>query len=477
MVKSIQHFSKLIYHIGMGNFHKSHQAFILNKLYKTCNQSQMWGINGIELKQQNFKHNLRFPFNYNVIEKNDTQTVKTSIKSINHITYNPNHIDIENINHSMLKMITMTITEKGYYHNNLLENNEIVDDLNYIGYYLERKHIELYKYPFTKFTANNELLCNKWIKTKTLQSVYGVLFQILYTRYLYHYKGVSILSCDNIINNSKLLKTSLFQFIDFVHLDTNEQIKFKNWIQYNVTFPNTMVDRITPYSKSKDNIDVLCEPYFKWVIEDEFINEHGEHLEKPSYEKVGVLFCKSNELTIHEKIKLEFLNGSHSLIAYISFRFHLGNVHDVVSNTICKTFIYKYMNALLCFYDKHTIQHYAVVTYIDNIIYRFNNIHISDSVLRLREDGGNKLKCIYMRIMKEIKQYMSKKVIDKSIFLDLTLPIKYYFEYIDTVNIDELEKDSIGLHMKTNNMDFNKKINYLFEDRDLVYIFKRYYKT
>ena len=130
MVKSIKHFSKLIYHIGVGNFHKSHQAFILNKLYKTCNESQMWGINGIELKQQNFKNNLKFPFTYNVIEKNDIQTIKTSIKSINHITYNPCYNDIENINHSMLKMITMTITEKGYYHNNLLENNEIMNDIN-----------------------------------------------------------------------------------------------------------------------------------------------------------------------------------------------------------------------------------------------------------------------------------------------------------------------------------------------------------
>jgi len=135
------------------------------------------------------------------------------------------------------------------------------------------------------------------------------------------------------------------------------------------------------------------------------------------------------------------------------------------------------MNALLCFYDKHTIQHYTIVSYIETIIYRFNNIHISDSVTRLREDGGNKLKCIYMRIMKEIKQYTKKKVIDKSIFLDLTLPIKYYFEYIDIVNIDELEKDSIGLHMKKNTMDFNEKMNYLFEDSELTDIFKIYYQT
>lgn len=476
MRKTFPKYLKSICHIGVGNFHKAHQAYILNQLHKTCNKSQQWNIIGLELKphlkKTIFNHNTSKSHTYHVIEKNDIKHNITPVNCIDTIINNPSHNDIENMNHSELKLITMTITEKGYHHNMLSDNEEITNDIHYINYYLQ-KHKDTYNYPFTKFTVNNESLCCNYIENKTFQSIYGILFQILYERYIHNSNGISIMSCDNIINNSKLLKSSFFKFIHLTQIDNFRRMKFKNWIQHNVTFPNTMVDRITPYSLN--NGDVVCEPYFKWVIEDDFINKNNIILDKPSYEKVdGILFCNSNVLNTHNKIKLEFLNGTHSLIAYICYRSELKTVHDVVSHQSYKKLIYKYMNALLCLYNEDTIQQFNLKSYIDNVIQRFDNKHISDSILRLRQDGGNKLKCIYMQIIQDIKQCLTEKVIDKSIFLDLMTPIKYYFEYIDHVDINELKEDSIGLYMRKTSMDFNQKITYLFKDDefdDIIHIY------
>jgi len=91
-----------------------------------------------------------------------------------------------------------------------------------------------------------------------------------------------------------------------------------SWIEKKVSFPNSMVDRITPvtteeimdYLKNKydmqDKWPVVCEPFIQWVVEDDFSDG------RPQLENVGVQFVP--DVTPYEKMKIRLLNAGHSVL-------------------------------------------------------------------------------------------------------------------------------------------------------------------
>ena len=115
---------------------------------------------------------------------------------------------------------------------------------------------------------------------------------------------VTILSCDNMQMNGNTAKASFMSYFEAKYPEVAE------WAKTKVTFPNSMVDRITPATKSGKITDVNCEDFIQWVVEDNFIAG------RPAWEKVGVTF--TDDVKPYVTMKLSLLNAAHTLLSYPS---------------------------------------------------------------------------------------------------------------------------------------------------------------
>jgi D-arabinitol 4-dehydrogenase len=124
------------------------------------------------------------------------------------------------------------------------------------------------------------------------------------------------LCCDNIRQNGKMLQRNLFAY-----LDIQGDSELADWVRSSVTFPCSMVDRITPRSTNALRLDVeshfgpspfapvMAEDFLQWVVEDDFIGV------RPDLSKVGVTFTKN--VDPYEEAKIRILNGGHTCLTYL----------------------------------------------------------------------------------------------------------------------------------------------------------------
>jgi D-arabinitol 4-dehydrogenase len=127
---------------------------------------------------------------------------------------------------------------------------------------------------------------------------------------------ITIISCDNIRQNGVVLES---QFLAYLY-QTNQH-ELADWVRENVTFPSTMVDRITPRTTDtlREDVEYLypgygytavqTEEYRQWVIEDKFAADF------PDLTEVGVIITK--DLEPYDETKIRVLNGGHTSLAYI----------------------------------------------------------------------------------------------------------------------------------------------------------------
>ena len=151
----------------------------------------------------------------------------------------------------------------------------------------------------------------------------------------------TVLSCDNIQNNGEVAKSAILSFAKLVDLE------LYSWIEANVTFPNTMVDRIVPAASNEslsyietaigysDPCAIACEPFRQWVIEDKFV------IGRPNWDEVGAQFV--DDVIPFEEMKLRMLNGSHSLLAYLGYLSGYKYVSEAISDPYFKKVILDFM--------------------------------------------------------------------------------------------------------------------------------------
>lgn len=442
--------AKHIIHVGVGNFHRAHQAYCLNKLINMYPIHKAWKITGVHMLPSDkpiwntLKNN---KYEYMLLEKDETVNNKTIIKSITDSIYLPRQTEIQklmNMNTNELKWVTMTLTEKGYHKKNRqldITKKEIQNDLVYANLYLQS-------------TLEEPRIF------MPLTTIYGLLFKILYKRYSKRLNGISILSCDNINNNSKTLCELFIEFVKNLRISHHDKNEFIEWVKNANTFPNTMVDRITPTQviqyTEKNNDDnnsyqeIITEPYFKWVIEHDFVSKSGMKIEHPPLENVNILWCKRDEIQIHERMKLELLNGTHALIAYLSFMYNYKTVKETLSKQNCRIQIENYQHAVMKLYTIEEIQTFKIIEYAEEILKRFNNPYINDNVERLRVDGGHKLKHIYEHIFNKNSNLNHPNILELFYSLDpyLSQTIHYYLHYVNNSNMNEIKTDYVGYKIK-----------------------------
>ncbi|CCZ80734.1 mannitol dehydrogenase family protein [Odoribacter laneus] len=354
-----------IVHIGVGNFHRAHEEYYTNQLLSDPSQ-QKWGICGIALlagdkslysalKQQDNLYTL-------TVCGRDNRDIAYEIGSLKELIWgmeNPDAV-IHKIAHPEIKIITLTITEGGYNidkasGNFILETPAVQHDLK---------------------------------NPDTPQTVFGFVAAGLRKRMKAHQGPVTILSCDNLQHNGNTARKAFCSFI------AAQDSELADWVNTNVTFPNSMVDRITPavtpadierlnrHNGVEDAAPVYCEDFIQWVIEDNFIAG------RPDWEKVGVEF--TTDVSAYENMKLSLLNASHSMLAYPAFLAGYRKVDDAVHDKRFARYLQQFMDTDITPYVPAP-GHTDLTQYKQTLLERFGNRSVSDQLSRLCSDGASKI--------------------------------------------------------------------------------------
>jgi mannitol 2-dehydrogenase len=196
------------------------------------------------------------------------------------------------------------------------------------------------------------------------------------------------MSCDNIQGNGHAARRS------FVAFATLRDPDLGAWVDREVRFPNSMVDRITPVTTDDDRAEVrdrfgvddawpvVTEPFSQWALEDSF------NLGRPPFSDAGVQVVADVEP--YELMKLRLLNASHQALCYFAYLAGYRLVHEAAQDPLFADFLLRYM-------DREATPTLAPVPGIDldeykhQLIARFSNSHVRDTVSRLCAESSDRI--------------------------------------------------------------------------------------
>lgn len=354
-----------IVHIGVGGFHRAHQAVYTDGLLQNPDHKH-WAICGVGLRQSDRAMQRALDdqdFLYSVIELGyDDKNTVTVIGAINEFLFAPDDPDsvITKLASAEVKIVSLTITEGGY---NVDDNTGL-------------------------FNFENPDVIHDLQNHSLPRTVFGYLCEALVRRKQKNIAPFTVMSCDNLPHNGDVARLALLSFAK------RRDKTLAEWVEQNVTFPNSMVDRITPITNQdhkqwlhqthnlEDQWPVVCEPFTQWVLEDNFCNG------RPPWEDVGAEF--THDVTPFELVKIRLLNASHMAMAYLGFLAGFRYTHEILEDAIFSSFIRDFMD-LDVTPILSTIKEIDITAYKDVLMQRFANRQIGDQLARLCLDGSSKM--------------------------------------------------------------------------------------
>jgi fructuronate reductase len=347
-----------ILHLGIGAFHRAHQAVYVDDLLRDASD---WGILGASLRRVDTKTALAPQDGLYTLAVRDGETITTRIiGSILKVLGWAQDADtiLAAIADPRIRIISLTVTEKGYCR--MLSGGDLDRALPVI--------------------ADD-------LAGRMPQSVPGILVAGLEWRRRNNAGPVTVLSCDNLPENGASTRRVVRQF---AQISNPELVP---WIDVNVTFPATMVDRITPattpaeidavnaISGLSDAWPITTESFSQWVIEDDFAAG------RPSFEAVGARMVA--DVRPFETMKLRILNGAHSTLAYagglMGYEFVADAVVDpALSARLTRTVMEEIIPTLDLSAD-------LLAAYWDALLVRFANKALRHRLDQIAQDGSQKL--------------------------------------------------------------------------------------
>ena len=354
-----------IVHFGVGGFHRAHMAMALDDL---MNQGKAlnWGICGVGLME--FDRKMKDALQdqdclYTLTLKHpDGRRDSRVIGSIIEYLYAPDDAEavIEKMASASTKIVSLTITEGGY-------NFDRVTG---------------------EFDATNPIVAEDLVSVSTPKTAFGFITEALRRRREREIAPFTVLSCDNIQGNGDIAKK---MFLAFAQL---KDVDLATWINRNVAFPNSMVDRITPVTSEEDIAEansklgledawpVVAEPFFQWVIEDHFT------LGRPDLDEVGVQFVEDVEP--YELMKLRLLNASHQGLTYFGYLSGYRFAHEAVGDPAIAGFLLKYMDNEAT-PTLRPVPGINLDAYKHMLIERFSNPEVRDTLARLCAESSDRI--------------------------------------------------------------------------------------
>ncbi|MCQ0986925.1 mannitol dehydrogenase family protein [Jiella marina] len=348
-----------IVHLGVGAFHRAHQAVYLDDLLATDPQ---WGIVGASLRRPDMRDAMAPQDGlYAVAVRSGEGTKLRIVASIRDILVAPE--DPEALLSAMcdpnVKIVSLTVTEKGYCH------DPATGDLNA-------------EHPDVKADLANP---------RAPTSAPGLLVEALRRRRDAGIVPFTVMPCDNLPANGPTVHRIMSQYAALID---GELARF---VERDVAVAGTMVDRIVPATTDadtdeicatlgvKDAWPVVTEPFTQWVIEDRFPTG------RPDFASVGAEMVPDVEP--YERMKLRMLNGSHSTLAYLGY---LAG-YETVSKTMADPAFERLVGELM---SEEVIPTLDVAgadlpAYRDALIARFHNPALKHRTWQIAMDGSQKL--------------------------------------------------------------------------------------
>lgn len=350
-----------ILHIGLGNFHRAHQAVYLDDLMQ-LGEGLDWGIIGAGIMPFDAARRALLAAQdqlTTVVEMSDAGShARVTGAMIGFCDVDARAL-VHQIADPAIRIVSLTITEGGYF----------VDAKT------------------GAFDAAHPDILSDAADLNTPRTVFGVLLAGLIARRDAGIPAPTILSCDNIPENGDVARNALSGLADLVSPDLGD------WVRADVAFPNSMVDRITPVTTEAtrafvltefgidDASPVTCEPFRQWVIEDHF------PMGRPALENVGVTF--TDDVAPFETMKLRILNAGHASIAYVAALLGITYVHDAMADPDIAAWLQTLMRqeVIPTLAELPGVEYDA---YLQTCAERFSNPAVADTIDRLCQDGSNR---------------------------------------------------------------------------------------
>lgn len=358
-----------IVHLGLGAFHRAHQAVYLQR-WLNAGGDPRWGIEAANLRaNRGLVARLRAAgHRYQVIEYADDQHVTVrEIASIAQVRYTgPEGEELEALLETLVapatRIVTLTVTEKGYC---LQPSDGALDE-------------------------RDPLILHDLEHPDRPRSAPGLLVAALAERRARGTAPFTVLSCDNLAANGERVRSAV------VRLAALRDPALAGWIEAEVAFPSSMVDRIVPRvdetTRSRlgelgvsDPDALACESFSQWVIEDRF------PLGRPDWERVGVTMVAS--VAPFEEMKLRMLNGSHSLLAYLGLGLGHCTVDQAVLDPRLRRVLERYLEeeAAPSLEAPGTPGAQELAAYAESLLERFANPSLGHRLDQIAMDGSQKL--------------------------------------------------------------------------------------
>ncbi|SKA06525.1 mannitol dehydrogenase family protein [Consotaella salsifontis] len=348
-----------ILHLGVGAFHRAHQAVFMDDLLA---KDPRWGIAGAQVINNTQLRDALAPqdFLYTVGLRSGDEAKLRVVGSLRSLVV-PDGSDalIEKMCDPTIRIVSITVTEKGYCY------DPATGDL----------------------AMNHPGIAADLANPHQPTTLPGFITEALRRRRAAGTAPFTVLSCDNLPSNGITTRKVVTQFAESVDKD------LAKFIAAEVAFPGTMVDRIVPATTEQDIAavsaqlgledawPVVTEPFIQWVIEDHFTNG------RPDYESLGAEMVKDVEP--YERMKHRMLNGSHSMIAYLGYLAGYETVAETMADRAFEKLIFDFMTEELA--PTLHVPGVDLGGYRDALIARFKNTALKHRTWQIAMDGSQKL--------------------------------------------------------------------------------------
>ena len=369
-----------IVHLGVGGFHRAHQARYLDELMND-GQALDWALCGVGVLPSDIRMRDALSAQdglYTLVVKEPDGTWSARvIGSLHQYLFAPDDPEavVEKMAEAGVRIVSLTVTEGGY-------NVSPVTG---------------------EFLADTPGVVHDLTTGTAPTTSFGLVVEALVRRRARGLAPFTVMSCDNIAGNGDVARRSFAAFAALKG-QAGGDAELGEWVRTQVHFPNSMVDRITPATTDEDRAEVarrfgvddawpvVCEPFTQWVLEESFTAG------RPPFEQVGVQVVQDVEP--YELMKLRLLNASHQALCYLGHLAGYQLVHEVAQDPLFAEFLLSYMDVEAT----PTLQPVPGIDLEDykrTLIVRFSNAGVRDTVARLCAESSDRIPTWLLPVVRE----------------------------------------------------------------------------
>ena len=341
-----------VVHLGVGSFHRSHQAVYFDDLAGLGERA--WGVVGIGFRRARMLRALAPQDGLYTLVTRGTEGVDArAIGVMTRYLHSPRQPEevVLTLSDERVALVTLTITADGYH-----AHRRLTPVKSSTG-------------PLVLSTALDHLVEGLDLRRRS-----GVA-------------PFTVLSCDNQPDNGAVARSAVLSVADA------RDPELASWIAECVAFPNSMVDRITPSTTPadveyvaerfgvRDRWPVITEPFSQWVIEDRFCNV------RPPLDRVGVRFVA--DVAPYALMKTRLLNATHCAIGYLGALAGLRRADQVMSDPVFHAYVTSLMDEVTPLLP--AVPGVDLGAYKETLQRRLANVELADDLARLCRAGSAKV--------------------------------------------------------------------------------------